>query len=121
MRIVKAFPPMWTEINRAFNVRGKPVIFCFGDTIYNPTGGKIDDTLLRHEEVHSRQQNGKPLLWWDRYIASPHFRFEMELPAHQAEVRAGGDRAQIARRLASPLYGNLITFERAMELLTFSF
>lgn len=73
MKVVKAFPPNYRAINDAFNVRGRDVIFCFGDRIYNPSGILIGPDLLAHEQVHSDRQAsyaGGVDAWWHRYVAS---------------------------------------------------
>jgi hypothetical protein len=36
VKVLHLFPPNYAAINRAFKVRGKPIIFCYGSTIYNP-------------------------------------------------------------------------------------
>lgn len=123
MKQLYLFPPNYAAINRAFNVRGKGVIFTFGSVIYNPSRIEIPPALYAHEAVHSTRQRPSPESWWTRYIADPEFRLAEEIPAHRAEWRfhggAGEWRAleQIARRLASPLYGNLVTVDKAMSLI----
>lgn len=124
MKTVYLFPPNYAEINRAFKVRGKAVLFCYGSTIYNPGRIKIPPQLLVHEAVHSRQQEAcdGPEHWWRRYIEDKQFRLEQEITAHQAEYRDMCERGNwcyldaVAARLASPLYGRLIDFPTAREL-----
>jgi hypothetical protein len=121
MRVLHMCPPNFRKIDRAFNVRGKPVIFAYGDTVFNPTKAEIPPELLRHEEIHLIRQGGKPEAWWDEYIANPAFRLAEEIPAHVAEYQASVAhfRTQaldhVATKLASPLYGNLITVADARE------
>lgn len=138
MKVIKAFPPNYRMINDAFAVRGKPVIFCWGDTIFNPAGVAVGPALLAHESVHSVRQKADPCGvsgWWARYVADPAFRLAEEIPAHRAEFRywrgqATADRQvkgfrsaadfhllQIAQRLASPLYGSLISLAEAKVLI----
>lgn len=133
MIVKNARPPMFAEIDAAFHVAGKRVIFAFGDTIYNPEGVHISEELMAHEAVHGERQAGVGLaVWWRRYIADdPAFRLAEEIPAHQAEyakfceintkgnARNGRRLAlhHIAKRLASPLYGNLIKYEQARKLI----
>jgi len=122
MRIAIAYPPLYERIDAAFSVAGKPVIFCFGDTIFNPMGVPITRELMAHEEIHSERQGAEVLDWWERYLADSGFRYLEELPAHAAEYRAyckrhGSGRDKylnaIAQRLASPLYGNVVGVEAA--------
>lgn len=122
MKIEIARPPMFDEIDTAFNVAGKPILFAWGDTIFNPEGGKVTKELVEHEFVHCAQQLaflGGIDTWWRHYIADSHFRFSQELPAHQQEYRAyckrhASGRAKfldhVARKLAHPLYGLNRTF-----------
>lgn len=128
MKIVHALPPNWPEIHAAFpRVNPRGTYFCYGPAIYNPGGGTISAALLVHEEVHSKRQGDDPAGWWRLYIESPQFRFDEELPAHIAEYQwfAGAGRGerrmrlrQIAQRLASPLYGRMITVHAAKRLIS---
>lgn len=107
------------------------VIFTWGDTIYNPSGITVSNELKAHEGVHfSRQTNHTPAIegWWRRYIADVEFRLAEELPAHRAEYQAFRNRVRCFRsrisfvtalsaRLASPLYGSLITPAKARSLI----
>jgi hypothetical protein len=120
VKVLYLFPPDYAAINRAFKVRGKPVIFCYGDTIYNPGRIKVPERLIAHESVHSRHQQGMggPEVWWQRYIDDPQFRLIEEIPAHRAEYRVAPEFLDdIARRLASPLYGSLVDFEKARQII----
>lgn len=134
MKVLKAFPPNFAEIAAAFPVKGVPgIIYAYGDRIYNPSGVKIEPWIQAHEEVHGAQQSSTPLYitspaaWWDRYIASPPFRYSQELEAHRAEWKeylrvvgfttAGREKYldRIATRLSSPLYGSLLTKDAALD------
>jgi hypothetical protein len=124
-------PPLFAELDAAFHIKGKPVIFCFGDVIYNPMRVPVSRELGVHEAVHSSRQGDTEEMvfaWWRRYIAEPQFRFYEEMLAHQAEYRAfranhrgvsERDRAlhQISQRLASALYGNMVSWKEAKRLL----
>jgi hypothetical protein len=69
-----------------------------------------------------------PILWWDRYIASPLFRLEQEVPAYRAELDAlvakFGEQSRskmtviVAKKLTVPLYGSIVSLDRAVELLS---
>lgn len=120
---------MYKEINKAFNVRGRPVIFCWGGTIFNPAGIKITPELLVHETIHSCRQGSDPTSWWEDYIRSPDFRLTEEIPAHKAEfadvcTRLSEDSSaratalhRIAARLCSPLYGSMVDYNEAKHLI----
>jgi len=138
MKIINSVPPNFQAINDRFQVRGKPVIFCYGEVIYNPMRVNVGPDLVAHERVHSIRQlafAGGVTAWWDRYIADGRFRLEEEIPAHRAEYQfwaqhkdadkpVKGFRSardyhlvQIARRLAGPLYGSVISLGNARALL----
>lgn len=128
MKTLYTLPPNYAAIQKAFNVRGKKVWFCYGSTIHNPSRTPIPPAIMCHEKVHSAQQRGDPGDWWDRYIASAKFRLSQEIPAHRAEydhyrthLLEGRELAAtldaIAQRLASPLYGNLIEVADARRII----
>lgn len=132
MKIINAVPPMFDEIDAVFNIKGKPVLFAWGEKIYVPQPvGPLSKALLAHEAVHGERQMAYPggiEAWWRRYMAEPRFRLDEEIPAHKAELahlltKAKGPsmRAHVlsrtAARLAAPLYGNLITIADAKKAL----
>lgn len=135
MRVIADVPPMFDEIDAVFHVRGKPVMFAWGDKIYVPMQqGQLSKCLLAHEQVHGDRQLAAPggiEGWWRRYLDEPAFRLNEELLAHRAELaqlltKAKGPamRAHVlsrtAARLAAPLYGSLITIADAKRALTAS-
>ena len=128
MKIIKDYPPLFDLIDRAFNVKGKPIIYAWGDVIYNPMGASIDEHLQTHEGAHGRRQGVDPTDWWLQYIEDEQFRLEEEVIAHAAELGSRFSDAEnrharraalklVARRLASPIYGKLITPAKARVLL----
>src|ERR1700749_4888698 len=88
MRILYPLPPIYGEIAKAFDVRGKPIIFAFGPVIHNPHRALISPELMVHETIHSQRQGNCPEEWWADYIVFPEFRLNDELPAHIAEYQA---------------------------------
>ena len=129
MRIVFDRPPMYDAINAKFHIAGKQVIFAWGNIIYNPARFHIPSQLVAHEEAHGARQIGDIEGWWERYIDDPAFRLAEEVVAHVAEYqylvgRGAGNRQarrsalrQTAKRLASPLYGNVTSQPMARRLL----
>lgn len=128
MRIAISNPPNLAEVVARFPhvAKEKAVLFCYGDTIYNPSGVQIHPSILVHEQVHSVRQAGEPERWWARYLEDDRFRLNEELPAHIAEYWWWKERtknrdklaphlALISGRLASPLYGNMISLSDAMR------
>lgn len=130
MKIVKGYPPNYANILAAFPAaaRMQGVLFCWGDTIYNPQGVTLYEPVLAHEEVHCRQQGKNPEVWWHRYIIDPQFRFEQELEAHQREYEVASlrltrnQRRQVLRglahRLSGALYGKMVTKDEASRLIS---
>lgn len=127
MKIVIGYPPNIDAIREVFTLSGGE-IFCYGDIIYNPAGGLLSPALIKHEEVHEKQQGDEVEEWWDRYLVDEAFRFQQELPAHVAEYRElikpfkdRNHRAHIlgfvAGKLASDLYGNVCTKAEAISLI----
>lgn len=133
MRVVHGLPPIFEEILGAFPDAGRPgVMFCFGDAIFVPGPPRlIGAEFFAHEQVHCDRQGSDVLGWWHRYLSDPGFRLEEELPAHVAEFKqlcaqqrgrwVSGRAmrrtiaAHVARKLAAPLYGRMITVEEAKE------
>lgn len=125
--IIHDRPPLYSEIDAAFGIAGKPVIFSWGELIYNPSGFKVSRELLAHEAIHGARQGTREEeieTWWRRYIKDASFRADEEIPAHQAEYRAfckrhGDSSARrkflraVSARLCSPLYGTLMAPEAA--------
>ena len=128
MRVIHDYPPIFDEIDARFKIGRKPVIFAWGNIIFNPQRIHIPEYVHRHEAVHGRRQAGDVVGWWRRYIDEAEFRLAEEIPAHQAEYRGRLEEAvnrqqrravlkETARRLAGPLYGGMISRAKAMEIL----
>ncbi len=133
MKVVHAPPPIFEEILSVFPDAGRPgVMFCFGDKIYAPGPPRtIGREFVAHEQVHCDRQGADILAWWRRYLVDPVFRLEEELPAHIAEFKSLCEQqrahwvsyralrrtvaAHVARKLAAPLYGRMITVEDARK------
>lgn len=127
MKVVDDWPPNIEAIREVLPVTRRN-IFAYHDTVYNPGGGKLGNELLAHEAVHFRQQSEIGVdLWWEKFLASPAFRLEQEIEAHQAEwrfwlgdcFRPRNERRvkikQISKRLADPMYGGIISVGKAKK------
>lgn len=93
MNVVIAQPPNIAEIAAAFPNRGDNVIYAFGDTIYNPGGAKITQSLFAHEGEHGRRQlntlaSDGVAKWWRAYLDDAEFRYREEVAGHAAEYLA---------------------------------
>jgi hypothetical protein len=138
VRILRDRPPNYAAIVAAFPVLAhrRGILFCYGDAIHNPDGITVTPALHAHEAAHAERQRGlftdlgpdAPEGWWSHYLANPQFRLGEELIAHRAEwahfLNEGHGRkerraylAQIASRLASPLYGGLVTSAQAKRMI----
>jgi len=131
MKIVHDYPPNYKIIKKAFNLnKHENVVFTYGDTLYVPQGEQtvIDKYLMRHEETHARQQGQMtPQWWWDEFMSNPKFRLEQELEAYREQYKAmqdlspeqkAGYLTHIAKDLSSEIYGNLLSFEQAVDVIT---
>lgn len=128
MIIVAGWPPNIDAIDSVFKVRARPagnVVFAYGDRIYVPNGGPVSPHIAAHEAAHGTRQRGMGVdRWWDRYLVDAAFRLDEEIVGHRAEYRAlcttTKDRelcnrhlSFVAGKLASTLYGSLISVARA--------
>ena len=127
MQIKQAFPPNISEIAKKFDISDLPVVFTYGNILYNPTGEPISDDLMAHEEVHERQQTIYGVeKWWRDYLDDEQFRLSQEVEAYKAQydsintwsrdLRRKFLRA-IANNLSSRLYGKIITSDKAKQLI----
>ena len=130
MRIIDSRPPNFAQIVKAFKGAERPgVIFAYAPDIYAPGAKDLPQSLIAHELVHICRQEAMGVeLWWDKYIEDEDFRFMEELIAHQAEyndlITTSPSRVVrrmalklVAKKLASGLYGKIITTQKAMELM----
>lgn len=129
---VRERPPIYDEICERFPVRGKPVLFAWGDRVYAPLGGSFPMQLQAHEHVHCQRQlvfAGGVEGWWRRYLDDAAFRLDEEKLAHTAEFMKlcemrGGSRsarrtalAIVATRLSGPIYRYSFSKAAAREYL----
>jgi len=129
--IVCETPPMYVEIAKKFNLRPEQeILFAWGDKIYNPAAiVNIPRPLIIHEMLHMQRQGRFVTEWWRKYIDDPEFRLQEEIPAHVVEYAAWRQDPTIGRlqrrfilrkvaeRLSSKLYGNMIDYVGARELI----
>ncbi len=127
MKLSRELPPNYEEICKTLSPTSETV-FTYGDTLHIPQNidlNRLEDHLLVHEEVHSKQQID-PVEWWNKYLADPEFRLEQELQSYGAQYAfikqknilakwKKGFLERIAADLASPMYGNLLSQPEAMS------
>lgn len=131
MKIVYEYPPNYKAIAKTFNIKGRNnIVFAYGDILYVP-GGKsvnIDPHLIAHEETHQWQQADIGVEeWWDKYLADADFRFIQEVEAYRNQYcsmnvlplkRRLDYLDHIASDLAGEMYGNLLSKEDAVRVIT---
>lgn len=136
MKEKNIFPPNFKEISEVFDIKGRALVFTYGDYIYNPYSFSLSEDLIVHETVHSEQQKrlcgpSEPAskgaeLWWGLYIQDRKFRYEQELEAYRKQyafVKSRvGDRNQVAKFLheiacdfSSGIYGHIVTYPKAIK------
>lgn len=130
MNIVSGKPPNFADIVAVFpEAKRKGVVFAYGDTIYINGAAYLSPELRSHEGAHlERQKANGPDAWWSRYLTDQAFRLEEEIIGHRAEYQTARnlmkDRNRlaaafdtIAKRLSSPLYGNMISYSEARRMI----
>lgn len=133
MEQVKGVPPMFEQIAAVLPAaRGPNVVFSWGDRVYVPSGAALSPFILDHERVHGARQlahAGGVEGWWTKYLETDWFRLEEEVAGHAAEYRSlcqgVADRnarsrylTGVATKLASPLYGGLVTLAEARKMVS---
>lgn len=121
-------PAIWEKLTTVFPANWDSVIVTYGDTIHSKE--KIPFLKEMHELIHTKQQtNMDKDEWWDKYLTDPKFRLEEELEAYSNEIiwakKIIKDRNQLTKYIhqicldiSSPLYGNMLSFTEATNLLT---
>lgn len=119
-------PPNFVDIAKVLPEAYRPdIIFAYAPFIYTMSPKPLAPQLIAHEQVHiERQQIAGVGEWWFAYLHNPRFRYDEELLAHRAELRAmnGLNRASkraaiktLVKRLSGPIYGNVRTPRQVEE------
>lgn len=83
MNIKYENPPNYESIKAALPQEGKEARFyCYGDTIFSPSGAQVPEDIIFHEMVHSKRQGNAPDSWWNNYLLDKDFRLQEELVAY---------------------------------------
>lgn len=131
MKILVAFPPNIKQIAEKFGLtveQAKNLLYAYGDTIYNPGNHKISRDLIVHETTHSMRQGKNIEAWWKKYLNDSEFRIMEELEAYTNQYKAFCEdqkdrnmRAKFLHRIATdvsgPVYGNMLSFKDAREVI----
>lgn len=114
--------PLLEEYKKVFAVTDK-TIFAYNKVIYS------NERLPIHLEIHERrhlirQQKIGVDLWVSNYLGHTGFRLKEEVIAYKEQLASIKDknerdllRRQCAIDLSSPLYGNIVSYKEAYELL----
>lgn len=130
-KISHEIPPIYARLREAFGPRvdwRMGTVIAYGDTIY--AKDDMPDSLIAHETTHLKQQAKVGVeIWWEGYIKDPIFRLTQEAEAYKAQIDFIRDVdkasrqvlrstiAWLARELSSSMYGNMISYEDARNLL----
>src|SRR5260221_4073121 len=127
--IVVDYPPNFKELSKRFAINPK-AIYAWSPKIYNPAKRFVSTDLIEHEKVHITRQDamGGPQFWWEKYLDDAEFRLDEEARAYgrQFSYSCTQNRDRnfqfrfllgLANTLAGPMYGNITTTERAVELI----
>ena len=131
MNVKEEYPPNYDEVVMHFPaVAKRNVIFTYGRVIYNPKKINLTAALVTHEELHALRQTSDgmtPSLWWHKYFNDMDFRLGEEALAHHVEwmvmsktlSRSMRRKALdiVARKLSAPIYGPMVTKQRAKKML----
>lgn len=114
--------PLLEEYKKHFDIT-KKTIFALDEDIY--TDYPLTSDLLVHELVHIRQQKEVGVKEWVYdFLYTPSKRLEYELEAYREQLASIKDRNHrndirriSAQQLSSALYGNIISYGEAFNLL----
>lgn len=114
--------PLLETYKKAFPVDDR-TIFAYKDTIY--CDYELPNHLVIHEITHLNQQERDGLEFWvNNYLKDPEYRLRQEVEAYRNQIMSIKDsrgRAltlmNSAQALSSGLYGDLVSYAKAMHLL----
>lgn len=131
MNILNERPPNYEAIVKVIPIVAdtEHVIFTYFPNVYTPSGLPLPPEKVAHEQVHlNQQQEVGADWWWEMFLTDTLFRFNEELPAHQADYKQfckdHKDRNQrfdylqhLARDLSGPGYGSVAKYEDCLKLI----
>lgn len=130
MIVSKEKPKIYERLHKKFGIDWEQgICIVWGDTCHSKYDVRPD--LFAHEEVHCNQQKSMgPEIWWETYITTPSFRLSQELEAYKAQIKYLREHVEehsrevrrfaidmMCKQLASPVYGNIVSYKKAKELL----
>ena len=130
--LTKKKPPIYDALDREFGIsKHKGIIISYAPAIYCNIDN-LPEHLIEHEKVHIRQQTEIGVEnWWQKFIDDPKFRLDQEVEAYRVQVKwlqenteslsrneRRGWIKKCAEDLSSGIYGNIISYEQAFNLIT---
>lgn len=125
------YPPNYAEIAKVFKIKDNPgIVFTYGYKLYVPAGKivEVDKHLLAHEKIHALRQTEMGVEeWWKKYLEDSSFRLVQEVEAYRQQYRSmwslpisqrAGYLNHIVKDLSGTMYGNVVTPEQALQLIT---
>lgn len=130
MKISKECPELYKILKERFNVDwDKGICIVIGDICHSKNDLLPD--LFEHELTHSNQQKVVGIeMWWRLYIENDDFRLRQEVEAYRNQIKWMKKHTEVmsrdirrqridscAKQLSGPMYGNIVTYKKAKELL----
>lgn len=117
--------PYLKDFKNRFKEINDRTVFVLPDIIFCDYPELLPNHIVTHEKVHMKQQLKHGIdKWITQYLYDDAFRLEMEVEAYRAQIFSVKDREarnQIrltcAKHLASELYGSIVTFQQALNVL----
>lgn len=117
--------PYLKEFKDRFRDINDKTVFVLPDVIFCDYPHLLPNHVVTHEKVHMKQQLRLGVdKWVTQYLYDDAFRLEMEVEAYRAQIFSIHDREarnQIrltcAKHLASELYGGIVNFQQALNVL----
>lgn len=118
--------PLLAKYKAKFQI-DETTAFPYNHIIYTDRPETITPELIIHEEVHFKQQDEMGLdNWIEKYFEDTNFRVKVEIEAYSAQLKYfeyNKDihdmiKIQCAKALSSPMYGNILTYKEAYQLLS---
>ncbi len=114
--------PLLEQYQKIFNIN-EFTIFAYDDSIY--CNYPLPPDLIVHEKTHLKQQKKVGLDEWVRlFLTNEEFRLKQEVEAYLNQLDSIKDRElrlrirmESAQNLSSSLYGSIINYEDAYNLL----
>lgn len=129
--VIREKPAIYDRLKSRFQTIDweKGLAIVFGDKIYAKF--PLPNDVIAHELMHVKQQKEMgAVVWWDKYLEDDEFRLSQEIEAYQAQAKYIREHTEqsnrdwrrmalkrIAQDLSSSIYGNMISYDKACQLL----